>query len=686
MVDFKYNKILLLFIAIGLIAALTIGWQRHTVEVANQTIDMVMDYEDIVELSELEGVPRQDLLQQFKQAGLTSLAVYETTLDKLNKSGKITAVSGAQIINQYRTGMLSDANWRELVDKNAILPEDVYVTGHNQAVFDEVKSDLAHRLSPARIHEFAVGGKPVLAVKANFEKVVKWNLGLPTDEMREAAEAGFYVIARPTNYTKVNEDDVKAVFARLDAVKNVTTIMFTGDAGVLGYPDLLSLVASNMKQRHLTLGMIEHPLQLGFLKQDGLLPLASAINYQGARVYAIPKDEQPKLKVAEAIQRWELTDRERNIRMNLLRKYDKPEPGKTLVETNLAYVSGVKKVLEGRGFTLGRAGLYQPYFASPILLALVIIGAAAAGILFLTLVRPFKARYQYIMLFILSLALVIPVLKGGGTLVRQAVATVSAITFPSLAMIWQLDQWRNYSAGDHKGPVGIIGHALLGVTITLCLSLIGGFYVSGALADVRFLLEMEIFRGVKLTFVAPLIMVTLAYLTRYNLFDTVNSMDARSVGRQIKRILDLPVKVKTLLAVAIAALAAWVFVGRSGHTAGVPVPDIELKLRRFLEYTMYARPREKEFIIGHPAFFLAVMAMYKKWPQALHYALVMLATIGQGSLVETFAHMRTPVFMSFVRALDGLIAGAALGIVAVIGVQALYYLVFVLGGRPARDE
>jgi hypothetical protein len=537
-----------------------------------------------------------------------------------------------------------------------------------------------------RVRELVVGSEQVLAVKANFEKTVKWNLGLPTDQMREAAAAGFYVVARPTNYTKVTTEDVAAVFARLDAVKNVTTIMFTGDAGVLGFPDLLPVVARNIKERHFALGMIEHPLQLGFLKQDGLLPLASAINYQGVRVYAIPKDEQPKLKVAEAVQRWELTDRERNIRMNLLRKYDKPETGQTLIETNLKYVSDVKRVLEGRGFTLGRAGVYQPYFAPTWLLTLVIIGAVAAGILFLTLVRPFKARYQYILLLILSIVLAIPVLKGGGTLVRQAAATVSAVTFPALAMIWQLDRWRSHALGASSGLGRIICQALFGIITTLFLSLIGGFYISGTLADVRFLLEMEIFRGVKLTFVAPLIMVTLAYLARYNLFETVNTMDARSIVRQVKKILDLPVKVKTLLAVGLAVLAAWIFVGRSGHTAGVPVPDIEIKLRRFLEYTMYARPREKEFIVGHPAFFLAVMSLYKKWPQVLHYTLVMLATIGQGSLVETFAHMRTPVFMSFVRALDGLIAGAALGIAAVIGVQALYYLLFVLGGRPARNE
>ncbi len=38
------------------------------------------------------------------------------------------------------------------------------------------------------------------------------------------------------------------------------------------------------------------------------------------------------------------------------------------------------------------------------------------------------------------------------------------------------------------------------------------------------------------------------------------------------------------------------------------------------------------------------------------------ATIGQGCLVETFAHMRTPVMMSFIRAVDGLLLGEVIGI------------------------
>lgn len=45
------------------------------------------------------------------------------------------------------------------------------------------------------------------------------------------------------------------------------------------------------------------------------------------------------------------------------------------------------------------------------------------------------------------------------------------------------------------------------------------------------------------------------------------------------RSLNYPLQVKTLLFIAgVAAVAAWMFIGRSGHTLGVPVSETELRL------------------------------------------------------------------------------------------------------------
>jgi hypothetical protein len=681
--DFKYNKILLLCIVIGLAAALTIVWQRHKIEESSTTIEMVMEYEDVVELAQLEGVPTEHVMRRMKEAGITSLAVYETTLEKLNKSGKVAVLSGAQLLQQYYTGMLSDAVWRNLVETGRIQTEDVYVVGRDPNVFAEVKEDLIERLSPERVAVLD-SQRQILAVKANYEKVVKWNLGLPTDEMRYVSGQGFYVVARPSNYTKVEKENVEGVFARLSGIENVSALIFVGDEA-LGYPDLLPLTLEKVKSKQLTLGLIEHPLQLQFFKQEGLVPMAIANDYKAARVYVIPKDEQPKLKSAEAVQRWIVTDQERNIRINLLRKYDKAEPGKTLLETNLEYVANVRDGLIASGFTIGKAGIFHPYFPQVFLLVAITIGAVAAGVLFLTLVRPFPARYQYALLLLISLVFAFPLLKGSGNAVRQAVALCSAVVFPVLAMTWQIDRWRKMSIEGRGSLVGIIKDGIGGLIITVMLSMVGGMYVAAVLGDVRFFLEMEIFRGVKVTFVAPLLLITIIYLARYNLFEN-EIEDEKDIWQQVVKLLNYPLYIKTLLISALVAIGAWVFIGRSGHTAGVPVLDIELKMRAFLERAMYARPRGKEFMIGHPAFFLAAMALYRQWPRVVHYAMIVVATIAQGSLVETFAHLRTPVLMSFVRGIDGMVAGIGVGIVAVVAVQVLCYLSVVLGRRPVKNE
>jgi hypothetical protein len=197
---------------------------------------------------------------------------------------------------------------------------------------------------------------------------------------------------------------------------------------------------------------------------------------------------------------------------------------------------------------------------------------------------------------------------------------------------------------------------------------VGAAYLSGSLADTEYLLEFQIFRGIKLTFVMSLVLVGIAFLQRFDIFDGKMD-DTDGVWNQLKKILDMPVRVKTLLVLFLVLIAGVVFVARSGHTSGMPVAQSELRFRAFLEQAFYARPRTKELMIGHPAFMLAAMAILRKWPTMVFFALVLVATIGQGSMVETFAHMRTPIYMSFMRGIGGIAMGAVIGAAAMVLVE-----------------
>ena len=667
---FKYNRWLILVIIIGLAAALAISFQRHAVEQANRQVDMAIDYEGLQELAEREGLPEAEVLKQAKDAGITSLAVYETTFKKLNANGKAVAIAGSQILANYHSGALTDPVWRQLVADGKIQGDAVYVVGHDAQTWKELKEDLPRRLGENRVQLYTVGSEEVMAVKAHYESFLKMNIGMPTDEMKAVNDAGFYVMARPSDYEECSKEDVQAVFKRLDGVK-VSEVVFSGSQS-LGAPKSLQTTIDELKDRQLTLGLIEATTQLQFYKQDGMEEIAKGLGYDKiARLYSIPKDEQPKLKIDAAVERWSNTDEERNIRIDLMRIYDKPSPNMSLMATNMKYFQDTHDKLVAHGYTIGPASTFASFYPSKLLRAVIMAGVAAAGVLYLSLVIPrlnARPKYQYVLFLLFALLAVVPVLMGNGTKIRAVAALASANVFPALALIWQLDRVRAFRDKAKVSLPRIIITAALALFVTGALSYIGAAYLSGSLADTEYLLEFQIFRGIKLTFILPLILVGIAFLQRFDIFDG-RMDDTDGVLNQLSKIMDMPVKIKTLVVMFLVLIAGVVFVARSGHTSGMPVSNLELRFRAFLEQAFYARPRTKELLIGHPAFMLAAMAFWRKWPTMVLFALVLIATIGQGSMVETFAHMRTPVYMSFMRGIGGIVLGAAIGAVAMVLIE-----------------
>lgn len=668
MKQFQYNKVLIAFIFVGLLAALLIDVARWRAEEVNKQVDLAIGYEDLLQLAEYEGKPLAEVLAAAKDAGITSLAVYETTFKKLNASGKAMAIAGSELIARYHAGSLTDVDWRTLIENGTIKGSDVCIIGHDAHTYREVKEDLLRRLGATRVSVHVVNGEEILIIKANYETFLKMELGMPTDEMQKVNAAGFFVLARPTNYLGCTADDVDAVFRRLEDFR-ISEIVFSGSQ-MLGAPQSLQTTIDRFKERNFVLGLIEDTTQLQFYKQDGLIEISKGIGYDHvARLYAIPKDEQPKLKIETAVERWANTDMERNIRINLLRIYEKPAPGMTLFETNMHYIKKTAEAVKAHGFTLGPAGTFESWYAPRPLRALLMLGVAAAAVLYLSLItHRLRRRTLYALFVVLAVAFAAPILMGNGAKMRLLAAFLSANLFPALAVIWQLDRIRTMEPAVQVSFWRIISTAAVALFVTGALSYIGAAYLSGALADVEYFLEFNIYRGIKLTFVLPIILVAIAFLARYDVFDG-KMAEGEGALVQLGKILDMPVKLKSLLLFVLVALAGIVFVARSGHTSGMPVLGLEIKFRAILEQAFYARPRSKELMIGHPAFMLAVLAWCRKWPTMLLFALVLVATIGQGSMVETFAHMRTPIYMSFVRGIGGIVLGCGIGALLMVFVH-----------------
>ncbi len=697
----RYNPVLVAIILVGLVCALWVNWNRHTIEQRNNTVEMAMEYENLRKLAALEGLPEEVVVKQFQDAGINSLMVFDTTLERLSKMGAIKLATGSELRQAEILG--NDAGIFASVkdvEENA-----VYIAeGSDKAAFEEVWEDLRTRYGAERA-KMVSNNPPIIEALGSTHLVAEDDyktprgilqvpLGLSSSEMRKVKDYGFNVIVRPQNFVNVTEEKIDGIFKRIAKADVEVNAYMPAGREVVGYPDKIDYMAKKLDGRKLI--MLEHYTQLQFAKIDGLVPLAEAINYKAARSYVIDSLEQKKITVGEGLRRWALTDEERNVRVNYIRPYLMPQNGQDLLAMNLQYVKDIVKNVKARGFEIGEAGLFEaeestvkngytgPYFPNKI--AFVVIGLAiiASAVIYLAQVVELSNSKQLLLWGVLSAIVAVVLLTGRGLVMRQALAFGAAVFFPVLSMNVILDIWDRCKESS-ASALKVIFSATWQLALAVLMSLVGGMYLAAILADSRFLLEIDIYRGVKLTFIMPLVLMTILYVKRYDMLG-VAGCGLKAAIAKVNELLNKPITFKHVALFGVLGIILLYFVARSGHSAGVPVAAIEVKMRLFLEQLMYARPRQKEFMIGHPAFFLAAYAAYHKAPRLIQYALTCGAVIGQASLVQTFCHMRTPVFMSTIRAFDGYAMGAVIGIILVTVVALAMPLLLKLQRRYLSNE
>ena len=90
----KYKKALLCIICIGIIAA---GFQitlRVIKEQRNRVVEIVADLDSFTDLSYEIGEDAKSIMKELRINGVNSIAVAETTLNKLEKQGKVLLFNG----------------------------------------------------------------------------------------------------------------------------------------------------------------------------------------------------------------------------------------------------------------------------------------------------------------------------------------------------------------------------------------------------------------------------------------------------------------------------------------------------------------------------------------------------------------------------------------------------------------
>lgn len=632
--------------AIALSCSLFIGVQRWRVEARNRAVGLVLDMDELRSLSEGSGVGLLSLLRRFHEAGATSVAISEETLASLRDKGRIALLT---------RDLLSATFPQVSSDKSLDKGDDLFLVTSSQEVCDKVLRFLPEKLpiTPHTVYREAKSSLVIIGLPGSKELVDLIGLGMPADEVLLAREAGVEVVGRLYNYPSAKTSAINAMLRDLHT-QNVKNAIFAADE-IAGFKDLLKYTAESMRKYGVTYGSVE------FAKQRGDTNLAEALHSRIVRVHSISAIEMTRLSPADAVERFVRAAHERNVRLCYVRLF--PQMKKDAVEDNREYIHSLGIGLRQGGYRLASAHPFEEFHAAPVLLALISLGVMGAALWLLDELVTLPAKWAT-MLLLGGFVVACGGLAVAPTMFVKVIALASACIFPSLGYcLCGIDVALHDKAGERDGPGedSPFGRGVICLLKCSGMTLAGAAMVVGLLADVRFMVKTDQFAGIKLSQAVPLMVASCLVVT-----DLLSTRGAawrdrwQAARSQLDKFLCQPVLVgfATLGIMGLAFAALWL--ARTGNEPGVEVSPLELKFRSLLEHLLIARPRTKEFLIGHPAFLLAAALSTKGYRYWL-IPLALLGLVGQTSMLNTFCHIHTPLTLSAFRTLNGLWLGILLG-------------------------
>lgn len=616
----------LLCIALGLIAALYAMAQRFRLEQRNRAVELAMDASDAQALADSEGLTLVDVLKRFRQVGVTSVAVSEETLVNLRDAGKIVILpaTAADGLPPQLTLKIFSADSRLL----ARVAQQV-----------TAKFPIAPQWWAPR-----GGGEAALALPNARAVVSEMGLGLDTTQVEAARHAGLRLVARLKNYPSLNRNAL--AFMIDEAKKAGASSVICAEDEVLGYRDLIEDTARLLREAKLNYGTIE------FAKQKGDALLARAMQGRVVRVHSILPKESLLLSPGEAVERFVRAAQERNVRLCYLRPL--PQLKKDALQDNLRYVQALRDHLRRVGLVPQPSRAFGEFEMTFPLLLLMSLGVIGGALLLLECLTPCSLPV-HVGLTVIGLALSSAALQLSPLLAAKLLALAASGIFPTLAFAYSPVA----QLAIRHSPFAI-RNSFYVLFSTSVITLTGALLIAGLLSNWRFMTETDQFMGIKASQLIPVLLIAVIYVGE--LFPSARTRRDRwaSAREKFQALLNHPLFVKYALIGAVAIVGGLLWIARTGNEPGVGVSEWELRFRAILERILIARPRTKEFLLAHPALFLAAFLATrgeKRWV----IPLVLIGAIGQTSLLNTFCHIHTPLRVSLLRTFNGLWLGAGIG-------------------------
>ncbi len=660
----NHYRILWSLLALTLILSFSGIQLRVANESHNHAIITTIDYKEFAKSANSANMDLDNILSRLQTSGVKNVAVNELTLRDLAYNGDIYISSYGDFASLTRT--LSPPIWAEAmqaIGPTPVSPTNLAVVTGDPKVAAFLQERLGARFLPNELISFTLAGKSYFIINAELvpitieanpsmeknkavSKDLDARLGFDDNVLKQLHASGFNIILRPGNNLGSNIQYL-AEYERAVADYGVKNLIFAGNE-LSGWPNHLEWLENLVKKYGLIVGIIETPAQLQYINQNGLDQLMQATGYPINRVYSSSNDEFVQ-NIDERYYRWVRGVIDRGIRIVYVVPFkDQRVSFSKNIDNTINTIGKFQATIALKGYSID-----QPLQAlsgeipSPTHRTMVALSLLLAGTLYLLyLFRP-KLKISWLAgwLVLGSLACIVAnmVLSADFSKVYALAAAILYPCFSSLLLLM-------YLKNNRQKP--FLLQLVVSLAIILGINALGMYTVVTSLADIRFIMNVYIFSGVKLAFLLPLVLFFVNYVSCM-----VGFADFKN--NAMKFLQDKP-SYLVLLSGMVGLLAIYYYLGRSGN-AVVSVSSLEIRLREILEGIFLARPRFKELLIGYPALF-AMVYLYRKYQhQAILLVLGLGVMMGSISMVNSFSHVFTAVSISANRTLAGLLTGTLLG-------------------------
>ena len=425
--------------------------------------------------------------------------------------------------------------------------------------------------------------------------------------------------------------------------------------------ELRSLITRN----NLIFFVMENDEQTGYMPIAGLDSLITGTNYSLNRAFTISNYMSKVTNFQNAAMMWFRAVVDRNVRLVCIEPI---YPVKEYASDNhtqevLKVSKELSELLIKKGYTLNpRLNKVNPNIPARPYSIPIIINLIAATALFFNYSGIKKTWFTVVSITIPAFAgfLVLEFIKPESNIWAAYAAT---IIYPSLSGILLINSMKNLSDNIFMRICKFLLRLLF-------INGIGCCSVVASMCDVRYTMHLINFTMVIPAFIVPLIVFNLIFIF---ISQDQHSGHVRIINNihhaGIKKVL-----FSSLIYIFITAVPISIYLLRSGNFNVLPESALELEGRKFLELTLSARPRTKEFIIGYPCLFAFLYLYPKKVSLKILGFFGTFASIVGVSIINSFCHGFTPVLTSLNRTLNGLFLGIITGCISLIACSFLLRL------------